>query len=156
MIVNAIYAVGRNGEMGNADGTLPWRTNENKIRDDLPPEIIKQCEDDMKNFKCLTTGNIVIMGYNTFRTFPAPLPDRINIVIDRNVARGDSGWLFAPSLSDAISLAERIIRGTDSEKEVFIIGGAKTLTEAFEKNLINGKIYRTVIDADFPEATVFF
>lgn len=162
-LVHALFATGRNGEMGNKDGSLPWRTKNNKIREDLPEQIKKQCAEDMSLFKTLTTGNIIIMGYNTWKTFPAPLPDRINIVIDRNVkVREDDGfsqegWNFFPSIEEALSACSIFNRIQNlSPKEVYIIGGAKLLHEAFSKKLITGKIFHTVIDEDFPEADVFF
>ncbi len=155
-MIHALYATGRNGEMGMKDGSLPWRTPENRIRTDLPENIQKQCADDMALFKKLTTGNIIIMGYNTFKTFPAPLPNRINIVIDRNVSRNGSKlseteWNFFTSLEDALFFCQSL-----PEKEIYIIGGAKLLREAFSKKLITGNIYHTVIDEDFPEASVIF
>lgn len=161
-MIHALYATGRNGEMGMKDGSLPWRTPENRIRTDLPENIRKQCADDMALFKKLTTGNIIIMGYNTFETFPAPLPNRINIVIDRNVSRNDSKlseteWNFFPAIEDAISACGTFNKTYEqSPKDVYIIGGAKLLHEAFSKKLITGNIYHTVIDENFPEASVIF
>lgn len=161
-MIHALYATGRNGEMGMKDGSLPWRTPENRIRTDLPENIQKQSADDMALFKKLTTGNIIIMGYNTFKTFPAPLPNRINIVIDRNVSRNasklsETEWNFSTSLEEALSACGTFNETHEqSPKEVYIIGGAKLLREAFSKKLITGKIYHTVIDEDFPEASVIF
>lgn len=152
-MIHALFATGRNGEMGMKDGSLPWRTPENRIRTDLPENIQKQCADDMALFKKLTTGNIVIMGYNTFKTFPAPLPNRINIVIDRNVNRrndsklSETEWNFFPTIEDAITSCQSL-----TEKEIYIIGGAKILKETYKKNLINGNTYHTLIDYDFPDS----
>lgn len=161
-MIHALYATGRNGEMGMKDGSLPWRTPENRIRTDLPENIQKQCADDMTLFKKLTTGNIIIMGYNTYKTFPAPLPNRINIVIDRNVSRNYSKlseikWNFFPSIEEALKACNNFNETSETPlKEVYIIGGAKLLHEAFSKKLITGKVFHTVIDADFPEASVVF
>lgn len=162
-MIHALYATGRNGEMGMKDGSLPWRTPDNRIRTDLPENIQKQCSDDMVLFKTLTTGNIIIMGYNTFKTFPAPLPDRINIVIDRNIKTqnnpdlSESGWNFFPSIEEALNACNNFNETSETSlKEVYIIGGAKLLHETFSKKLITGKVYHTVIDADFPEASVVF
>lgn len=156
MIINAIYAVGKNGEMGMADGNLPWTGIE---------ELKNEAKKDMQNFKNLTTGNIIIMGYNTYKTFNKPLPNRMNIVINRfsdeitfskedlndeNILTGDK-WYFAPSLEHVISKLDTI-----SSKEIYIIGGAKLLHQAFSKKIINGRIFKTVFDYEFPAATVFF
>jgi len=157
-MVHAIFATGRNGEMGMADGSLPWRTCNNKIRSDLPENIKKQCSDDMAFFKKLTTGSVVIMGFNTYKTFPAPLPGRINIVIDRNAkptkitASDFYGWIFLPSVETALQTCVE----SYPEKEIYIIGGAKLLNETYTKKLITGESYHTVIDYDFPSASVIF
>lgn len=164
-MIHALFATGLKGEMGMSDGTLPWRTKDNRIRKDLPSHIQEQCEKDMALFKSLTTGNIIIMGYNTYRTFPSPLPGRINIVIDRNCGTKDNKkcsvfaseesfhdkWFFFPTLEEAISLCKEHF----PEKEIYVIGGPKLLKEAFSKKLIDGKTYHTVIDAEFPEAEVY-
>lgn len=162
-MIHALYATGRNGEMGMKDGSLPWRTFDNRIRTDLPENIQKQCREDMALFKKLTTGNIIIIGYNTFKTFPAPLPNRINIVIDRNSkTRKDSElseteWNFFPSLEAALSSCSTFNKTQGLlQKEIYIIGGAKLLREAFSKKIITGNNYHTVIDENFPDATVIF
>ena len=42
---------------------------------------------DMKNFKSLTTDNVVIMGRKTFESLPnkRPLKNRINIIVTENI-----------------------------------------------------------------------
>ncbi|MCQ2596789.1 MAG: dihydrofolate reductase [Treponema sp.] len=158
-LIHALYATGRNGEMGMADGSLPWRTKENRIRPDLPQNIKQQCEEDMALFKNLTTGNIILMGYNTYKTFLAPLSARMNVVIDRNAKESESDiseekteWIFFSSLETALKKCHERF----PDKQIYIIGGAKLLKEAYSKKLITGNTYHTVIDWDFPEATVFY
>lgn len=160
-LVHALFATGRNGEMGNADGTLPWRTKDNNIRQDLPDSVKKQCTEDMALFKNLTTGNIILMGYNTFKTFSFPLPGRINIVIDRTAEESsvisEKQWNFFKTLEGAMNACEKLnSKKQEKNRQVYIVGGAKLLSEAFNKELITGKIYHTIIDYDFPESTVFF
>ena len=63
-MISIIAAVGDNNEIGK-NGDLCW-----KIKADLD------------RFKELTTGNVVVMGYNTFKSLDfKPLKDRRNIVI---------------------------------------------------------------------------
>lgn len=57
-IINAIVAVGFNGEVG-LNGKLPW-ANE-------PPYI---WSDDLTWFREMTMGGILICGHNTFKTLP--------------------------------------------------------------------------------------
>lgn len=134
LVINAIYAHGINGEFALKDGSLPWKNIE---------ELKEDSQRDMKNFKMLTTGSVIIMGYNTFLAIGRKLPDRENIIIDRNSQ--------IKCLEDAINLLEE----RNENKKIFIIGGAKILHEAFKKNLINGTIYETIFYRSFPEATVF-
>jgi dihydrofolate reductase len=66
-IISIIAIIGKNRELGK-DGKLLWNIPE-----------------DMKRFKKLTTGHVVIMGRKTFESIGKPLPNRINIVITKNV-----------------------------------------------------------------------
>lgn len=112
LVINAIYARGMNGEFALKDGSLPWKNIK---------ELEEDAQRDMKNFKMLTTGGVVIMGYNTFLAIGRKLPDRENIIIDRNSA--------IKSLEDAINLLEE----RKETRRIFIIGGAKILHEAAKK-----------------------
>ena len=75
---------------------------------------------DMKFFRETTTGNVVVMGSNTLKSFPNgnPLKDRINIVLYPNgEKRGDC--TVVGSLEELF--AE--IKKYDTDR-VFVIGGA--------------------------------
>jgi dihydrofolate reductase len=63
MRIALIAAIGRNGELGK-EGKLPWY---------LPQ--------DLKFFKQVTTGQVVVMGRKTFETLPNQLLDRTIIVL---------------------------------------------------------------------------
>ena len=53
--------------------------------------LLYHIKDDMKHFRRLTKGHIVLMGRNTFESLPnGPLPNRIHIVLTRN-ANTDTG-----------------------------------------------------------------
>lgn len=74
---------------------------------------------DMKFFKETTTGNVVVMGSNTLKSFPGgrPLKDRLNIVL----------WPHGEKRDDCIvvfSLEELFteIKKHDPDK-VFVVGG---------------------------------
>lgn len=112
-----------------ANGDLPWGRS-------LPA--------DLANFKCLTTGGSVIMGRKTFESIGSrPLPNRENIVLSRTPT-GVSGVLTALSLGSALALARY---------PIFVIGGGQVYAKALEKADV---IYATEVDAEFPEADVFF
>lgn len=63
MKINIIVAVGENNVIGN-QGKLPWHIS-----------------DDLKRFKSLTEGKVVVMSKKTYESIGGPLPNRINIVI---------------------------------------------------------------------------
>jgi dihydrofolate reductase len=128
-MVSLIVAVSENGVIG-VDNKLPWY---------IP--------DDLKRFKRLTSGNVVIMGRKTYESIGKPLPNRLNIVISRNGDLIIDGCLVVNSVEKAIQKA-------GSDKEIFIIGGG----EIYRKSIIFAdKIYltkvHTVIEGDttFPE-----
>lgn len=74
---------------------------------------------DMKFFKETTTGNVVIMGSNTLKSFPGgkPLKDRLNIVLWPD-GEGRDDCLVVRTLDELF--AE--IKKYDTDK-VFVIGG---------------------------------
>lgn len=75
---------------------------------------------DMKFFRETTTGNVVVMGSNTLKSFPGgkPLKNRVNIVLYPDGEKRDD-CIIVNSLDELF--AE--IRKYDPEK-VFVIGGA--------------------------------
>jgi len=64
--ITMVAAVARNGVIG-VDGGLPWR---------LP--------DDLRRFKELTLGHVLVMGRKTYESIGHPLPGRATIVVTRN------------------------------------------------------------------------
>ena len=69
MAIIGIVAVDRAGAIGKG-GTLPWH---------YPA--------DLKFFKQQTTGNACVMGYRTWLSLKKPLPNRLNIVLTRQLTR---------------------------------------------------------------------
>ncbi len=78
--------------------------------------------DDMKFFKQTTIGNVVVMGYNTLKSFPGgkPLKDRVNIVLSATPFECE-GCIVVNSLNRLFAELEKY----DPDK-VFLIGGAMT------------------------------
>ena len=136
-----IAAIGRNGELG-ADNGLLW---------DIP--------DDLAYFRHLTAGKVVIMGRKTYDSLPEavrPLPGRVNIVILRSTEASDfkapPEVILAHSPAEAIDKAKQIAL-TSKMEEIFVIGGASIYEQSLS---LTDRLYVTEIDADFPEADVFF
>lgn len=105
---------------------------------------------DMKFFKETTTGNVVVMGSNTLRSFPGgkPLKDRENIVLFPGGEERED-CLIVQSLDELL----KIIKGREAEgKKVYVIGGQmmyKTLLPYCEEALV------TKVDA-VGDADAFF
>ncbi len=74
---------------------------------------------DMKYFREITKGNIVIMGRKTLESFPQgqPLKDRVNIVVTRNAGYKVKGAVIAGSIEEAVTEAEKY------EGDIYVIGG---------------------------------
>lgn len=105
-MIIGIVAIARNNAIGK-DGKLPWHYSA-----------------DLKFFKETTTGNAVVMGFNTWRAIGKPLPNRLNIVLSRSAQlEDDANLLFLRSKDQVIKLSEYL------RCDVFIIGGAKTYAE---------------------------
>jgi dihydrofolate reductase len=84
-------------------------------------DLLEHIPDDMKFFKKLTTGNVVIMGRKTWDSLPVkPLPDRLNLVITRQGRDIDCMTCF-------IDMDEAKVRAAmarhDPEDNWFVIGG---------------------------------
>jgi len=121
-------------------------------------KLLYYIQEDLHRFKQITTGNSVVMGYNTFLSLPEqkPLPDRSNIVLTSK-----SAYEITPqeatgtfSISSAINfhmpglfvcnsvdtLLVALGKLTSEERaNVFVIGGAmvyKLLVDYCEKALI--------------------
>lgn len=126
-MIIGIAAVAKNMAIGK-DGKLPWHYSA-----------------DLKFFKETTTGNAVVMGFNTWRSLGKPLPNRLNIVLSRS-AQIDSepNLLFLRSKDEVLSLSKYL------NCDIYIIGGAKTydnFADAIEKWIIT-EIPLVVEDAD--------
>ena len=112
-------------------------------------ELLYHMPNDMKRFKETTTGHTVIMGKNTFASFPRrPLPNRRNIVLalPHEVPEDKEGAEWVCSLQEAIDLCK-------DEEEVFIIGGAYVYSQTLP---IADKLYLTVIDDAPEDADAYF
>lgn len=137
-----IAAIGiLNNVIGWKNGKMPW------------PHI----SEDMKRFKKTTLGHPIIMGRKTFESFGArALPDRLNIVISRDIGyKAPEGVIVAHSLEDALLKA----RGYDPKK-IFVIGGgeiyelALPYADELDITLVSGNEYDG--DVFFPKFELEF
>lgn len=100
----AIVAMSLNRAIGK-DNRLPWH---------LP--------EDLRWFKKLTTGNVIIMGRKTWDSIGKPLPNRESIVVTR---------AEIPGVRTVRSLDE-IDPGADG-RDYYVIGGAQLFQEALPR-----------------------
>ena len=65
-------------------------------------QLLVRIPDDMKRFRQMTTGNVVVMGRKTLESFPnqAPLKDRVNIVLTRNPNYHPKGVVIVHSVEE--------------------------------------------------------
>ena len=95
---------------------------------------------DMARFKALTTGGVVVMGFNTFASLKRPngLPNRHNIVLTRKNPMEARG-LFGDEV-DVISnldYVERLGAQKAPELDIWIIGGASVYNEALDRKIVD-------------------
>jgi len=97
--ITLVVARAQNGVIGR-DGKLPWH---------LPA--------DLKRFKALTMGSVMVMGRKTFDSLPGLLPGRRHIVLTRGAEWRPQGAEVASSAEQALQLA--------GSEPVSVIGGAE-------------------------------
>ncbi len=130
-MISLIAAVAKNGCIGK-DGTLPWY---------LP--------EDLKRFRELTTGHVVIMGRKTWESIPGhrrPLSQRTNIVITR---QNDYALATGVERYDSIDAA----LAAHGNEHVFIIGGAEIFQQTINRA---DRLYLTELDRSIDGCTAFF
>lgn len=126
-----------------ANNTIPWS---------LP--------EDMRRFRMVTTGHVVIMGRRTWESLGCrPLPNRTNIVISSRPALEGTmadgalpeGVIHARSLPEALAIGREVRPGA----RVFVIGGGVLYEEAlaYATHLDLTEIMTVIPGADtwFPE-----
>jgi dihydrofolate reductase len=97
--VTLVVARAQNGVIGRG-GKLPWH---------IPA--------DLKRFKALTMGSVMVMGRRTFDSLPGLLPGRRHIVLTRDQGWSAEGAEVAHSIEEALDFA--------GGQRVSVIGGAE-------------------------------
>jgi dihydrofolate reductase len=97
--ITIVVARAQNGVIGR-DGKLAWH---------IPA--------DLKRFKGLTMGSVMVMGRKTFESLPGLLPGRRHIVLTRDREWSAPGAETAHSVDEALRLA--------GDHPVSVIGGAE-------------------------------
>ena len=112
MNIQLVAAVDRQGALGK-NGTMAWY---------IPQEL--------RHFKVLTMGGVLIMGRVTFESIGRPLPGRVSIVVSSKPApetHPDTYWVS--SIDAALSMAHQEF----PERQVWVGGGAKVYAQMLDK-----------------------
>lgn len=128
-MIGLIVARSQNNVIGK-NGQIPWRI-----------------KGEQKQFKELTTGNVVVMGRKSYEEIGHPLPNRKTIVVSRTKQYEGENLATAGSVKEAIEMA--------GEQNVYISGGYGLYKEAipFVDVMYITEVQTTIEDGDvfFPE-----
>ena len=113
-------------------------------------KLLFRLKKDMAHFKNITTDNVVIMGRKTYESIGKTLPNRVNIVLSRNMKSNDDFYTF-----DSIEKAIEWSKENYLQKEIFIIGGASVYDKALKDDIVD-KLYMTKIKQTVEDADAFF
>jgi dihydrofolate reductase len=126
-MVGLIVARSKNNVIGK-NGQIPWRI-----------------KGEQKQFKELTTGNVVVMGRKSYEEIGHPLPNRKNIIVSRTKVFEGENLVTASSVEEAIAIA--------GDADIYIAGGYGLYKEAIP---FVDKMYITEVDIVVEDGDVFF
>ncbi|MDM1245910.1 MULTISPECIES: dihydrofolate reductase [Acinetobacter] len=84
---------------------------------------------DLKHFKEITQGGVVVMGRKTLESMGRALPKRVNWVITRDPNWSFEGVKTATSIEQALTLAIADVQASEKPETLFIIGGGEIFTQ---------------------------
>lgn len=124
--IKAIAAVSLNGVIGK-NGDLPWR---------IPGEL--------KWFKKITMGHILVMGRKTWNSLPGLLPGRENWVLSSKSIKKDGIHVFK-NFNQVLETA--------GERTVFVIGGGQIYSSFLPQC---NELYITEVQQHIENGDTFF
>lgn len=129
MTISIIVAMAENRAIGR-NGDLIWHNSR-----------------DLKQFKKITMGHTVIMGFRTYLSLPGhkALPGRRNIILSSHLETTPEGFEIADSIPKVLEMVE-------DEEEVFIMGGGMVYEQFLP---YTDRIYLTRIGKTFEADTYF-
>ena len=111
-------------------------------------KLLWHIPEDLKRFKAITSGNIIVMGRKTFQSLPGVLPNRKHVILTK-----DTNFIVDnPNVEIIHNTEELINKYKNSSVEMFIIGGGEIYSQ-----FINSadKIYLTRVFENFEGDTYF-
>lgn len=127
MMIGLIVARSKNNVIGK-NGEIPWRI-----------------KGEQKQFRELTTGNVVIMGRKSYEEIGHPLPKRKNIIVSKSKNFTGENLVTVGSLQEALDISKG--------ENVYISGGYGLFKEALP---LVDKMYITEVDITVDNGDVFF
>jgi len=126
-MISAVFAIDDIGGMG-WKGSLPWPHN----------------KDDMKWFKTITQGQIVVMGKRSWDSpdMPKPLPGRVNVVFTNNFFECDEVEQIKGDVCEALLSVQK----HNKKKNVFVIGGPNLILQS---KAVLERVYITKIPGEY-------
>ncbi len=125
-----VAAVGSNGALGRR-GALPWH---------LP--------EDLRHFRAVTRGHVILMGRRTWASLPGPLPERHHVVLSR-----DASLKLPDGVDRVASLQEALRRAAARDPAPRVVGGA----EVYRATLpLATTLWLTDVAIEVPDADTFF
>ena len=126
-MIGLIVARSKNNVIGK-NGEIPWRI-----------------KGEQKQFKELTTGNVVVMGRKSYEEIGRPLPNRKNIIVSNSKNFTGENLVTVGSLQEAIAIS--------GGEKVYIAGGYGLFKEALP---LVDEMYITEVDITIDDGDVFF
>ena len=112
-------------------------------------KLIWHLPEDLKRFKKITTGKVIIMGRKTFESLGRVLPNRKHVILCNDMQMNIDNENV--EILDSIDKLEKYI---NSDEECFVIGGAtiyKLLMPYVQKLYITKINHEFIGDVYFPE-----
>ncbi len=87
--------------------------------------LLASIPEDMRFFRQMTTGKVVIMGHTTLKSLPGgkPLANRVNIVLSKDATLKIAGAAVCHSVGELLSAVAQY-----NAEDVFVIGGEAVYT----------------------------
>ncbi|MCR4899900.1 MAG: dihydrofolate reductase [Treponema sp.] len=130
-MIGLIAARSKNNVIGK-NGHIPWKI-----------------QGEQKQFKELTTGNVVIMGRKSYEEIGHPLPDRTTIVVSKTCNFTGENLKTARSVKAALELAKT----EHPDQDIYFAGGYNIYKEALPYVEI---MYITEVELTVPDGDTFF
>ena len=112
--------------------------------------LLFKIPEDLKLFKRLTTGHVVLMGRKTFESLGCnPLPDRVNIVISTTKKYENDGVITFESITTAVEYSKQ----NYPDKDLYIVGGGKVYRQCMG---LADEVILTVYGKMYEDADTYF